>query len=175
MTRDLLVAIGLIEIVLVLAGVRALRALWHRCSDPALAARWGHALVARADGVEIAFVERVYQHARRGSKAIIVWLRTGRRQDAWFEGSQERPGRYLLLTGSVGYGPHNDNPDVLFVHSGEVLATLPRRAPKAWRREQRRLRVARPTQAVQHSPGRTRSGRPNPDRLSIVRALPTRG
>ncbi|MBN9105382.1 MAG: hypothetical protein J0I14_10290 [Propionibacteriaceae bacterium] len=140
MTRDLLVAIGLIEIVLVLAGVRALRALWHRRSDPALAARWEHALVARADGVEIAFVERVYQHARRGSKAIIVWLRAGRRQDAWFEGSQERPGRYLLLTGSVGYGPHNDNPDVLFVHSGEVLATLPRRAPKAWRRQQRRLR-----------------------------------
>ncbi|MDH6579190.1 hypothetical protein [Kitasatospora sp. MAP5-34] len=78
----------------------------------------------RAQGVHLAQVTRVYQRARTGSKAIVVWHDTGTAQDTWFEGRQVRPGAYLLLRGNTGYGPHNRNPKVFYVEPRGVVQEL---------------------------------------------------
>jgi len=151
LTRELGIILGFVEIAVVLAVTLTVRRLWQRRSDPPLAAAWERWMAASDPGVGIARVHRVYQHARRGSKAVIVWWRTGRAQDAWFAARQERPGRYVLLRGSVGWGPHNSNPRVLYVPPGGVIATLPARAPQAWLRQQKRLRrQEKRRQAVGH-------------------------
>ncbi|GAA4227745.1 hypothetical protein GCM10022254_16190 [Actinomadura meridiana] len=73
----------------------------------------------------LAYVERVYQRARTGAKAIIVWDATGNRQDAWFQDWPNIPvGTYLLLAGSTGYGPHNHNPHVYYVRPNEILTMI---------------------------------------------------
>lgn len=73
----------------------------------------------------LAFVERVYQRARTGAKAIIVWDATGNRQDAWFHDWPNIPaGTYLLLVGTTGYGPHNHNLRVYYVRRHQVLTMI---------------------------------------------------
>ncbi|MEU4827123.1 hypothetical protein AB0H37_35090 [Actinomadura sp. NPDC023710] len=73
----------------------------------------------------LAYVERVYQRASTGAKAIIVWDATGNRQDAWFHDWPGIPtGTYLLLAGTTGYGPHNHNPRVYYVRPGQVLTMI---------------------------------------------------
>lgn len=83
-------------------------------------------------------IARVYQNAKRGSKAIIVYS-DGRQIDTWFEGWHPAPGAYAVLRGHVGYGPHNRNSHVLYVRPGEVIGTAPADAPEASRRHQARL------------------------------------
>ncbi|WP_106402879.1 hypothetical protein [Actinocorallia populi] len=81
----------------------------------------------RTDGRagHLAVVDRVYQRARRGAKAIIIWDATGVEQDAWFHDWSDVPaGAYLMLAGSVGYGPHNHNPSVYYVTRRQVLAIV---------------------------------------------------
>lgn len=46
---------------------------------------WAHGQCQRR-GTHLAFVRRVYQYARRGCKADIVWYSTGQVQDTWFKG-----------------------------------------------------------------------------------------
>lgn len=84
----------------------------------------------------------VYQRARRGSKAVIVWQATGVRHDTWFWGWHPPPGAFLLLEGSRGYGPHNRNPNVLYVQPDQVHAVVDASAPAAWQRHASR-RAAR--------------------------------
>ncbi|GAA4227827.1 hypothetical protein GCM10022254_16460 [Actinomadura meridiana] len=73
----------------------------------------------------LAYVERVYQRARTGAKAIIVWDATGNRQDAWFHDWPNVPaGTYLLLAGTTGYGPHNHNPHVYYVRPNQILTMI---------------------------------------------------
>lgn len=83
-------------------------------------------------GAHLCFVERVYQHARRGTKAMIVWTATGQRQDTWFWHFRPAPGATLLVYGGSGYGPHNHNPHVFYVDEGGVLAGAPPGAQQAW-------------------------------------------
>ncbi|MEU6850325.1 hypothetical protein ABZ901_10395 [Actinacidiphila alni] len=102
-----------------------------------LAASW-EALIrerdsARSEGAHLVQVLSVYQRAQRGSKAVVRWCDTGATQDAWFWGRHVPPGAYLLLRGHTAFGPHNHNPDVLYVHPHEVLRQLPAHAPAAWR------------------------------------------
>lgn len=81
----------------------------------------------RADGRagHLAVVHHVYQRARTGAKAIIVWDATGMKQDAWFQGWSDVPvGAYLVLAGKVGYGPHNHNPSVYYVAPHQVLTVV---------------------------------------------------
>ncbi|MEV6606764.1 hypothetical protein [Kutzneria sp. NPDC051319] len=85
---------------------------------------WLQALSAATPGAELAEVTRVYQSARFGTKAVITWLASGRRQDAWFEGNWPGPGAVVLLCGVTGWGPHNRNPDVFFVLPDELLAMM---------------------------------------------------
>ena len=79
-------------------------------------------------------VQQVYQRANRGTKAVIVWAETGWRQDAWFWYFWPAPGSTLLVLGAVGFGPHNQNPDVFFVNQGGVLAAALPGAQAAWNR-----------------------------------------
>ncbi|WP_242895454.1 spliceosome-associated CWC15 family protein [Actinomadura litoris] len=81
----------------------------------------------RFDGQDghLARVEQVYQRARTGAKAIIVWDANGTSQDAWFHDWPGIPtGAYLLLAGTTGYGPHNHNPNVYYVHPDQVLTVI---------------------------------------------------
>ncbi|WP_434014187.1 hypothetical protein [Ornithinimicrobium sp.] len=73
-------------LVLVIAAVAVpltLLARWRgRRRDAHLAQRWDRAIGAtHRPGVEIAYIGRVYQYARRGCKADIEWLAGGRLQD----------------------------------------------------------------------------------------------
>lgn len=94
------------------------------------------AFASRADH-HLAFVRVVYQHARRGSKAVIVWHRSGQSHDTWFERWQARAGVYVVVAGGVGWGPHNRN-SVFYVRPGGVVAVAPGNAPAAWRADTRR-------------------------------------
>jgi hypothetical protein len=58
-------------------------------------------------------VQRVYQRARRGTKAVVE-LPDGRLQDAWFWGSSPRTGQVLMVRSEVYWGSHNQN-HVLYV------------------------------------------------------------
>ncbi|WP_405590400.1 hypothetical protein [Streptomyces sp. NBC_01190] len=101
-----------------------------------LAASWESLILerdaARANGVYLVQAVNVYQLAQRGSKAIIRWMDTGVTQDAWFWNWHIPPGSYLLVRGGAGYGPHNNNPNVLYVRPEEVHRVLPGHAPAVW-------------------------------------------
>lgn len=112
-----------------------------RLSDQRLAQQWEWAKNHTSyygRPCHLAQIERVYQRARRGSKAIIVWP-GGRRQDTWFWRWHAIPGYYVLLQGTTRYGPHNSDPQVFYVEVPERLAVLPPEAPYAWERHQHRL------------------------------------
>ncbi|MFI5492384.1 hypothetical protein [Actinoplanes sp. NPDC051859] len=99
---------------------------------------WQNLMAATAahPGAYLCFVERVYQRARRGTKAVIVWAGTDLRQDTWFWHFNPAAGATLLVYGSAGYGPHNHNPAVFYVDVGGVLAGAPPGAQQAWLRTQ---------------------------------------
>lgn len=100
-----------------------------------LVAQWESLLHQRAtSGGHLIQVIRVYQQARRGSKAEIRWYESGLVQDAWFWNWHVPPGAYLLVTAQSGYGPHNDNPNVLYVYLEQVHAWVPGAAALAAQR-----------------------------------------
>lgn len=71
-------------------------------------------------------VKRVYQHGRRGSKAIIV-LPNGDRVDAWFWWFTPRKGSVVFISPTVGYGHHSDRDGVRYggsPHQHGVYGTI---------------------------------------------------
>ena len=80
---------------------------------------------------ELANVAQVYQRAGRGTKAAIVWQRTGIAQDSWFEGMNPSPGDLLLLRGSPGWGPDSSSPNVFYIAPGQVLSSMTVEAQEA--------------------------------------------
>ena len=114
------------------------RALDRAVARGARSRRWAAILGGSKAGYgRIAQVVTVYQNARRGTKAILVWDGTGRRQDAWFEYMRVEPGQWLLLEGSDGYGWHHRT-DCHYVSPGQLLVTAADSAPDCYRRDQRR-------------------------------------
>ncbi|MET8758263.1 hypothetical protein [Lentzea sp. NPDC004782] len=97
------------------------------------------ALCASSPGAELASVVQVYQRARRGTKAVIVWQKTGVSQDSWFQNMSPTPGDLLLLRGSSGWGPHNHNPNVFYVMPGQVLSAMSPSAQEAAARHWHRM------------------------------------
>lgn len=87
---------------------------------------------------EMARVAQVYQRAKSGTKAVIVWERTGVEQDSWFEGSNPSPGDLLLLRGSAGWGPDSASPNVFYVAPGQVLSSMTVEAQAAAARHRHR-------------------------------------
>jgi hypothetical protein len=142
-------ALGLVVCVVVLVVVLAIRNA-RRQQRARQVARWQRwesmqALRASTPESELAEVAVVYQRARHGAKAVIVWLANGHRQDTWFEGNWPAPGSVVLVRGSTGWGPHNRNPEVFFVRPDQILAMLPAGTRKAltqqhWRETRRGAR-----------------------------------
>lgn len=132
-----LIVIAAVAIAVALIAIA--RAAYTRRRDARLAARWD-ALVtgARAGSRQLAFVRRVYQRARTGSKAELLWLRERHLQDAWFKDWHVPTGVYLELTGSTGYGRHNNNPRTFYVEQGQVFRVIPANVRQAWERHQKR-------------------------------------
>jgi len=108
----------------------------HREAQAAAAWQGLQAAAQAAPEAHLCHVEQVYQRARRGSKAVIIWHATGQRQDTWFWYFLAEPGSTLLVSGATAYGPHNHNPYVLYVENGGVLASAPPGAEAAWYRLQ---------------------------------------
>lgn len=73
---------------------------------------------------ELARVAQVYQRAKSGTKAAIVWERTEVAQDSWFEGMNPSPGDLLLLRGGPGWGPDTSSPNVFYIAPGQVLSSM---------------------------------------------------
>ncbi|GAA1146231.1 hypothetical protein GCM10009664_12920 [Kitasatospora gansuensis] len=111
----------------------------RRRERAALAAQWDWMLRQQearwAAGARLLQAVNVYQRARRGSKAQVHWCGSGLVQDAWFEGWHVPPGAFVLVTGEVGWGPHNQIKDVLYVRPHQVHGWVPASAPAAWQKE----------------------------------------
>lgn len=134
---QLVIAIVLVSIVPIIIWIINRQ---RAANDAVLSNRWQEMLAVRAaaPGADLVQVAQVYQWARRGTKAVIVWLETGYRQDSWFEGSRPLPGSILLVRGSTGWGPHNRNPHVFYVQPDQVLRMMPPETSSALARHQRR-------------------------------------
>ncbi|MFB6518478.1 hypothetical protein [Streptomyces sp. NPDC056401] len=126
----------LIVAFVVMLGI-SVRVRSRRKRGIALAAQWNHLQQQRGrrGSGDLLHVTQVYQHARRGSKALITWCDTGHHQDAWFWDWHVPSGAYLLVNASSGYGPHNKNANVLYVHPTQVTTWVPAQAPIAAQRQ----------------------------------------
>ncbi|MGW4647201.1 hypothetical protein [Kitasatospora sp. NPDC004289] len=133
----LLLAVGLLGFAVVASRGR------RRREREALASQWEWLLrqqeTHRSTGVRMLQVVSVYQRARRGSKAHVRWCESGKIQDAWFKGWHVPPGAFVLVTGGVGWGPHNRIEGVLYVEPGQTYGWAPATAPAAWQRQQAHL------------------------------------
>lgn len=97
---------------------------------------------AAASGLQLVRVRRVYQRARRGTKAVVEHP-SGARDDAWFWWSSPSSGEVLIVRGQSGPGTHHSY-SVLYIgtvsgHHG-IFGSIPR---AAWRAHRRRMRRAR--------------------------------
>ncbi|MGC0400340.1 type II secretory pathway pseudopilin PulG [Streptomyces sp. SAI-126] len=107
---------ALMAIAFIVAVTVALTVRSRRKRTAALAAqRQAFQQHRRSGHGQLLQVTRVYQHGRRGSKAVVTWCDTGRQQDAWSWNWHVPAGAYLLVNASSGYGPHSHNPNVLYV------------------------------------------------------------
>jgi hypothetical protein len=84
------------------------------------AAFHAHVLSMRRQGWHLVWVSQTYQNARSGTKAVVVWRETGAAQDTWFQDMRVHRGMQFFVSGSIGYGPHNNNPRVLYLHPHQV-------------------------------------------------------
>ena len=90
---------------------------WQRCrAQNAEDLRTGH--------LGLVLIHHVYQYARHGSKAVVVWS-DGHSQDTWFANWHVSAGTFAVIGGNVGWGDHNQNPRVLYVNPGCLITTLP--------------------------------------------------
>lgn len=136
-TDELVDALQALVVWALLLGVPILLVVRRRRRRRALVDRWERVSVLVGGESHLALVRSVYQHAHRGSKAILEWSSTGVCQDAWFEGWQASPGMYVVIRGSSGWGPHHQR-SVFYVYCDQILATAPPAARRAWMREQKR-------------------------------------
>ena len=114
-SADIGVALIAVAVAIVAGPLRQRRRLRRLEAARQEAAAW------RARGYHLVQVVDTYQPARRGTKAIVMWDETGGRQDTWFWSMRPSQGSYLLVRGSVGWGPHNRNPNVLYLHPQDVI------------------------------------------------------
>ncbi len=121
----------------VVISVVAVRIRSRRKRNAQLTAQWNNLQQRRAQpgSGHLIQVVQVYQRARRGSKAVITWCDTGLRQDAWFWEWHVPVGAFVLVSGQSGYGPHNHNPSVLYVHPTQVHAWVPAQAARLAQRQ----------------------------------------
>lgn len=68
-------------------------------------------------GWTLLYVQNVYQHAQRGSKAMVSIYgdATGISRDAWFWWDQVQRGSVVAVSHSQGWGPHTNRDNVLYI------------------------------------------------------------
>jgi hypothetical protein len=71
--------------------------------------------VAATPGMALVHVQQVYQHATRGTKAIVRDDASGYVSDAWFWWARVAPGQAVAVYASRGWGPHTGRDNVLYV------------------------------------------------------------
>jgi hypothetical protein len=89
--------------------------------DAAAAQAWGQFhRNATGHGLSMLYIEDVYQHAHRGSKAMVSIYGDGAgvSRDAWFWWEHVRRGSVVAVRLSQGWGPHTRRDDVLYVGNG---------------------------------------------------------
>ena len=109
--------------VLTAAGVVA----WLICRpqpqrDAAAAAAWSQFhRYATANGWSMLYIQNVYQHAHRGSKAMVSIYgdAVGASRDAWFWWENVQRGSVVAVGLSEGWGPHTRRDDVLYIGNGD--------------------------------------------------------
>ena len=75
-------------------------------------------------------VQSTYQRAQRGTKAWVRWcsgvsgVAVGEQQDTWFFEDSWPPCTVLVVVPSIGWGPHNRDPEVLYLRRAQILATV---------------------------------------------------
>lgn len=92
---------------------------------------------ASSPHVTLVHVLDVYQQARHGTKAVVLHDGGGPPQDAWFDHRWPSAGTSHVVLRGAAWGPHNQNPDVLYVHG--VYESLPAGTLRAAERHQRRV------------------------------------
>lgn len=72
---------------------------------------------ATANGLQMLYIEDVYQHAERGSKAFVSIYGdpSGIKRDAWFWWTQVQKGSVVAVRPTVGWGPHSGREHVLYI------------------------------------------------------------
>ena len=139
----LLGLIGLAAVIVCLTNPdrRAYSPHRRRSRDQQLAAQWAatrQLLDARPE-LRLVQVGKTYQRASTGTKAWVRrWGHSGPWTDTWFWETQWPPGTLLVVSPAVGWGPHNQNPAVLYIRREQIVHHLDSRAPKAAAAEQRR-------------------------------------
>lgn len=75
---------------------------------------------ATGNGWSLLYVQNVYQHAQRGSKAVVsvYGAAAGVSRDAWFWWEQVQRGSVVAVSLSQGWGPHTRRDDVLYIGNG---------------------------------------------------------
>jgi len=104
--------------------------------DERLHRAWEDMRNDRTPDARLIQVTNAHQDARRGTKAVIRFLRTGLEFRSWFWRRDIRTGSFALVTGSFGHGPHENDHEVFYVR--EVLHLLPPGADEAVDRHRRR-------------------------------------
>jgi hypothetical protein len=88
--------------------------------DAAAAARVDHACAwAAGQGLHQLYVMGVYQHAHRGSKALVGVNGDQQVIDAWFWWHQVHPGELVFVRLSVGWGTHTSREGVHYIGGRE--------------------------------------------------------
>jgi hypothetical protein len=85
----------------------------------AQSARWQHAVqvCTMNPQFKLGHVTTVMQaYPNRGTMAWITWYGTTQPQQVWFEQAFPPQGSWVVVSGSTGYGPHNQNPQTFYVH-----------------------------------------------------------
>jgi hypothetical protein len=96
--------------------------VWLTCRDQpqrdaAAAQEWARFYeYAHIYKLDLLYIERDYQHAHQGSKALVsLYTNPARTRDAWFWWTQVQKGSVVAVRFSQGWGPHTQRDDVLYI------------------------------------------------------------
>jgi hypothetical protein len=103
--------------------------------DEELHAIWEAMQVNTDPHAHLIQVRRADPPARRGTRAVVAFLRTGEEVNAWFWHHEVRTGSSALVRGSYGNGSQGDR-TVFYIH--KVLHLLPPDSDQAIERHRRR-------------------------------------
>lgn len=101
---------------------------------------WNRALaLAKDNNCNLGRVTSIRQRAGTGTKAYVTWVIGPGPSAIWIPNSWPKVWNYLLVSGSVGDGPHH-NETVFYVNN--LKKVLPGSMERGWNRHNERLRIS---------------------------------